>query len=146
MKIRRCKLEPGVPAVAMADIAFNLVLFFIILAKTQDDSAEVEAQKKLKWEAAHVAAVQDLPKTLITVTVTQENKVFLNAREIPRKELTEKDLSEEIAKLLGDKPAGKRTVQLKIHKDAPADIFEKVIEAVSQAGGEVVHVLAEDKN
>ena len=40
MKINRRKMAAGVPAVAMADIAFNLVLFFICtaVAKTQDDS------------------------------------------------------------------------------------------------------------
>ena len=38
MKIARRRLKSGVPSVAMADIAFNLVLFFIMMAKTQDDS------------------------------------------------------------------------------------------------------------
>ena len=50
MKITRRKLEVGVPAVAMADIAFNLVLFFIIMARAQDDSY-------LKWTPAK--AVED---------------------------------------------------------------------------------------
>ncbi len=48
MKIRRSKLEVMPPAVAMADIAFNLVLFFLMMARTQDES-------NIKWEAAQRA-------------------------------------------------------------------------------------------
>ena len=53
--------EPGAPAVAMADIAFNLVLFFIILARTQDDS-------NLKWKPASAPKVEANDQSRITVT------------------------------------------------------------------------------
>jgi biopolymer transport protein ExbD len=134
MKIRRCKLEPGVPAVAMADIAFNLVLFFLILAKTQDDS-------HLRWEAAHAPTVQNLDlMNAPTVAVDKDNKVYFKGAQVGISQL-----AGEITKELGNNPPGKRTVQLKIHKDTQAATFEPIIEAVSQAGGEVVHVLAEEK-
>ena len=133
MKIRRSKLEAGVPSVAMADIAFNLVLFFIILARTQDDS-------HLKWEAAHVPTVQPLGQSRISVTVDRDNNVYVNGTKVSVTELTPI-----VEKLLGDAPAGQRIVQLKIHKDTLAATFEPIIEAVSQAGGEVVHVLQEDR-
>jgi len=36
-------------------------------------------------------------------------------------------------------------VLLKIHKDTLASTFEPIMEAVSQAGGDVVHVLEEER-
>ena len=48
--------------------------------------------------------------------------------------------------MLADKQPGQRTVLLKVHKDTPAATFELVIDAISQAGGELTHVLEKDKN
>ncbi len=133
MKIRRRHLEAGVPAVAMADIAFNLVLFFIILARTQDDS-------NLKWQPASGTRLESISNSKVSVTVNQENEVFLNR---VRVNLT--DLTPKIEALLGTDQPGKRTVLLKIHRTTEAATFEPIIEAVSQAGGDLVHVLAEER-
>jgi biopolymer transport protein ExbD len=133
MKIRRRHLEPGQPVVAMADIAFNLVLFFIILARTQDDS-------HLKWDPAGAAKVEAIDQSRICVSVDKENKVYLNGDQKSIGELTAA-----VERLIKAEPTGKRTVLLKIHKDTLAATFEPIIEAVSQAGGDLVHVLNEEK-
>jgi biopolymer transport protein ExbD len=135
MKIKRRHLEPGVPAVAMADIAFNLVLFFIILARTQDDS-------HLKWSPAGVpkAELESITNSRVSVMVDKDNKVYLNGKHTGTGEL-----AASIQLLLGNRPAGQRPVLLKIHKDTLAATFEPILEAVSQAGGDVVHVLAEEQ-
>jgi biopolymer transport protein ExbD len=54
-------------------------------------------------------------------------------------------LAGSIEDLLGDAPPGKRTVLLKVHKETLAQRFEPIIEAVSEAGGDLVHVLEEKK-
>src|SRR5260221_9820106 len=105
MKISRRKLEIGIPSVAMADIAFNLVLFFIILARTQDDS-------HLKWKPASVPQVESAGQSKVTVTVDENSKIYLNGKEIGTREL-----AAGISTYLGDEPAGQRTVLLKIHRD-----------------------------
>jgi len=133
MKIRRRRLEAGIPVVAMADIAFNLVLFFIILARTQDDSY-------LKWKPAGSTKVEAIGQSRISVTVDEENKVYLNGVQKGVGELTAG-----IEQLLKAEPSGKRTVLLKIHKEPLAATFEPIIEAVSQAGGDLVHVLTEER-
>ena len=46
---------------------------------------------------------------------------------------------------LGSDPAGKRVVVLKIDKTTNASRFEPIIEAVSQAGGEIIHILERQK-
>lgn len=129
MKIKRQKLSPGVPAVAMADIAFNLVLFFIMMAKTQDDS-------HLIWHPASAAQLQSAGNSRCSVVIDQNNKLYFNGAEI-----SETRLKDAIEHELGSDPAGKRVVVLKIDKAASAARFEPVIEAVSQAGGEIIHIL-----
>lgn len=133
MKIERRRLKVEVPSVAMGDIAFNLLVFFVILAKAQDDS-------HLKWDPASTVKVENAGQAKVSVLVDVNNKLYLNGREVG-----EAQLADGIEELLGNAPAGDRTVLLKIHKEATALRFEPVIEAASRAGADLVHVLDETK-
>ncbi len=133
MKIARRTYKVEVPSVAMGDIAFNLLVFFVILARAQDDS-------HLKWQAASTQKVEGAKQTKVSVVVDVNNKLYLNGREIGIA-----SLATDIETTLGNAPAGQRTVLLKIHKAAQALRFEPILEAVSQAGGEIIHVLDEKK-
>ena len=42
---------------------------------------------------------------------------------------------------LGNTPAGERIVLFKVHREAQALYFEPAIEAISEVGGDIVHVL-----
>lgn len=133
MKFKRRKLETYPPYVAMADIAFNLVLFFVIMAKTQDDS-------HIQWEAAKARDTQQAKNSRVTVTVDRNDDIYLNGQPVELR-----SLSDMVAVQLGNNPPENRTVLLKIHKDTLASRFEPIMEAVSQAGGDVVHVLEEER-
>ena len=133
MKIPRKPMKADVPSVAMGDIAFNLLIFFVILARAQDDS-------HLQWQPAQAAELQSSGSSKVSVLIDNNNKLYLNGRE-----LGQMQLAAEIEKLLGDLPAGQRTVLLKVHKDATAMYYEPVIESISEAGGDLVHVLEEKK-
>ena len=133
MKFKRRKLSIIPPYVAMADIAFNLVLFFLILAKTQDDS-------HLQWVPAKASETKQFTNAKVSITVDNNDKVYLNGEEIGIR-----GLADRVARELGDKPPAERIVLLKIHKDTLAKTFNPIMEAVSQAGGEVVHVLDEEQ-
>lgn len=117
----------------MGDIAFNLLVFFVILARAQDDS-------HLKWNPAQTRETEAVKNTKVSVVVDVNNKLYVNGRE-----LDQARLAGAIEKELGDAPAGQRTVLLKIHSDSQALRFEPILEAVSEAGGEIVHVLEEKK-
>jgi biopolymer transport protein ExbD len=117
----------------MADIAFNLVLFFLILAKTQDDS-------HIQWEPAKDAgSIKQFNNVKVSITVDKENKVYLNGQQVGLM-----GLSDKVAQELSDRPPSERTVLLKIHKETLSATFEPIMEAVSNAGGEVVHVIDEE--
>ena len=76
----------------------------------------------------------------VSILVDVNNKLYLNGREIGISQL-----KPGIEKELRDAPAGQRTAVLKVHKDTQASRFQPIIEAVSEAGGEMVHILEEKK-
>jgi biopolymer transport protein ExbD len=131
MKIPRKRFKAEVPSVAMGDIAFNLLIFFVILARAQDDS-------HLKWQPASTPIVEAVKNAGVSVVIDIDSKVYLNGQEIG-----ESQLAAAIEKLLENIPAGHRTVLLKVDRNVTALRFEPVIEAVSQAGGDLVHILEE---
>ncbi|HND51103.1 MAG TPA: biopolymer transporter ExbD [Pirellulaceae bacterium] len=131
MKLTRKKHKAEVPSVAMGDIAFNLLIFFVILAKAQDDS-------HLNWTPASSSKVESAGVSKVSVLINSENKLHLNGQPIGLSQLAPR-----IKELLGDSPAGDRVVLLKVHREAQALQFEPVIEAISEAGGDLVHILEE---
>lgn len=117
----------------MGDIAFNLLIFFVILARAQDDS-------HLQWTPAKAENLENAGYSMVSVVVDNENKLYLNGQEIGVGQL-----ADAIDGQLLDARAGERTVLLKVHQEAIAQRFEPVIEAISEAGGELVHIVEEDK-
>lgn len=130
MRFKRRKLEITPPYVAMADIAFNLVLFFVILAKTQDDS-------HIKWNPVKTKDVENEAKTSrMTVTVDKEGSAYFNGQPV-----SVLSLASAVTQHLQDNPGDPRVVLLKIHDETLASTFEAIIAAVSEAGCELFHVL-----
>jgi biopolymer transport protein ExbD len=129
MKLPRKKLTASVPTFAMADIAFLLLIFFVILARGQDDNL-------VQWQPARAKDVKVAGTALATVTIDTGFKTYLNGRVISPDELTAA-----LTTILGDAPTGQRNVFLKVHREAKANHFEPVIAAISEAGGDLVHIL-----
>lgn len=120
---------------AMGDIAFLLLIFFVILAKAEDDS-------HLKWLPADDPTVESVGYSRASVLIDVDQKLYLNGQEIGIASLA-KALENVLA---GATTQEERKVFLKVHREAIARRFEPVIEAISEAGGQLVHVLEEDKN
>ena len=133
MKLPRRQMEASIPSVAMGDIAFLLLIFFVILARAQDDS-------HVRWEPASSVDVVNVSNPLASVAIDADGKYFLNGKEIGVGVL-----ADSLTALLGNNEAGRRTVMFKVHKTATADLFEPAIEAISKAGGELVHILEPEK-
>ena len=114
---------------AMGDIAFNLLIFFFILARAQDDSHH-------QWKPASSNKTDTATNVRAVVLVDVENKLYLDNQEISISQLGSK-----LESLLEGAPIGERTVLLKISKEAPASRFEPILAAVSEVGGELLHVL-----
>ena len=76
-----------------------------------------------------------------TVAIDSGYKIYLDGKEISVDEL-----SGALIAVLGDAPAGERNVFLKVHKEAKASHFEPVIAAISEAGGDLIHILEPEEN
>ena len=114
---------------AMGDIAFLLLIFIVLLAPARDDS-------HLVWQPATGTELVKPANQNASVVIDKQNITYLNGRPTQSE-----NLATELSSLLGDLPPGSRTVLLKVHKDVIAEHFEPAIEAVSEAGGELHHVL-----
>ena len=134
MKLPRKKLTASIPAFAMGDIGFLLLIFFVILARAQDDS-------HIQWQPAKLPDIEMAAAPLASVAIDSGFKVYLDGKEISPDEL-----AGALSSLLGDTPAGQRNVFLKVHKEAKAPHFEPVIAAISAAGGDLVHILEPEEN
>jgi biopolymer transport protein ExbD len=133
MKVSLRKVRCDVPSVAMGDIAFNLLVFLFILARTDDDS-------HVEWRPATAVSVQPIGVAPVSVIIDKDSRLYLNGQQI-----AVSSLSGAVAEKLGDSPAGQRRVVLKVDREALASRFEPVIAAVAEAGGELVHVLQDEK-
>ena len=140
MILQRRQMSADVPAMAMGDIAFLLLIFFIILARVTDDS-------HVKVNKADGTELQKPQSKRVGIAIDTNQITYLNGvrtnPDMISDALYKPDAPPGKRGLLGDQPPGQRTVLLKIDKDPPASLFEPVIEAVSRAGGELHHVLEE---
>lgn len=130
MKIPRKKFAADVPSTAMGDIAFLLLIFFVILARAVDDS-------HLQWKPATVPEVEATGAAIASVVIDSDMRMYLNGREVDSAE----KLKEGLEIVLGEIEPGKRKVFLKSDREAKARFFQPAIEAISMAGGDLVHVL-----
>lgn len=118
---------------AMGDIAFNLLIFFVILARAQDDS-------HLQWQPAVTPKSEASGNAKASIVINNESRLFLDGQEIAAASLVAA-----LSERLGDAGAGDRVVLLKVDKDVLAQRYEPVIEAVSEAGGDLFFVLEEKR-
>jgi len=134
MKIPRKQFDASVPSMAMGDIAFLLLIFFVILARAQDDS-------HLQWEPAKAKQVQAIKNVKASVVIDIKNNTYLNGNAIGVGQL-----ATEIESLLDESTVAKeRMVLLKVHREVTSVYFEPVLEAIAEAGGMPVHVLEKVK-
>ena len=72
MKIQRKTARAEVPSLAMGDIAFNLLIFFVILARAQDDSY-------LNWQPAAAKDLENAGHAKVSVVIDTDITVVIVA-------------------------------------------------------------------
>ena len=133
MKIKRREVKCEMPLASIGDIVFNLLIFFVILAKAQDDS-------HLKWTPAKSPQIEEAGHVKTSVLLDDQGKLYLNGQEIGLDQL-----AAEVENSLANAGPAERKVLLKVHQDTPSQRFEPVIEAIAKAGGELWLVLEKGK-
>ena len=126
MKIRRSKLNAEVPVAGMSDIAFLLLIFFMVATTFIQESG-------IKLTPPKASQVESIESKSIIVAVDEEGKVYLNGSET-----TVISLKTGLAELLRGRDGDQRKVFFKCDKDIPRKIFEEALVSINEAQGKIV--------
>ena len=125
MARRDSKLLVEPPASATGDIAFNLIVFFLVCASVQPDSGRKQTLPRSEQEEQQQEEQKQI-EVQLTRTVAS-----LNGDPLPRKEFAVR-----LRRLLESKSTPEdRVVVVKSKPDVPYDFWIEVTGVIEQAGG-----------
>ncbi|MEM6792384.1 MAG: biopolymer transporter ExbD [Acidobacteriota bacterium] len=132
----RHEQQSVIPTASMADIAFLLIVFFMVTITFEKDKTQVELPKtELRFEVPKIAAV-------ISVTEGGEVRVT-NGEYMSTPVQRADDVATFAANLVAEFP--QRPVILKAHKKAQYQHIDNVIDSLKQAKVEVIYLLSEQQ-
>ena len=135
MKLRRNKLLVEPPAGASSDIAFILIVFFLVCASVQPEQGRPQEIPKSEEEPDKKNQSQN-PEVELTRTA-----VILNGDPVPNKTFAPR-----LASLLARKERQEdKVVVLKSRKDVPYERWINVTGLIEQAGGIVTLQIEEEQ-
>ena len=114
----------NVPVASMGDIAFLLIIFFVLCSRF--------AQKSVQIEPPTSADAVDLKEGQITVQLDAQGHLYFQGREVDNAAAIEAGVREMTT---GKTSEVARTVMFKCDRSIPKRQFEPVIEAIVKAGG-----------
>ncbi len=126
MRRSRKKRVPSIiPTVSMGDIAFLLIIFFVLVSNFAKDKA-------VQMEPPKTVYLSELKKTPIMVQIDKEGRIYVDDKMVS----AASDVESLVSSQVGNKPPGEqRWVTFKADKSLDRSVFEPVIEAISRAGG-----------
>ena len=126
IKRKRRKMAIMVPIASMGDIAFLLIIFFI-LASNFAQEAHIE------FDPAKSPDIEKMERSQVSVVVDKEGQIWLQGEECPV------DLLDGgVEALLADED--NKVVMLTIHRELPHDVYGEVFLKLSEAGAEIALV------
>ena len=130
MKKRKKRTQLIVPVASMGDIAFLLIIFFLIASRLAQD-------KQIKQPHSYDA--QDLKEAVISVLIDENGLYYVNGRNVASVKEVQADVKEMIEARGGTNELQK-TVMFKCDASVTKFKFEPVIEAIAEAGGIIAAV------
>ena len=132
----RSTQNQGIPTASMADIAFLLIIFFMVTINFEVDKTQVFLPKtQIRLE---------IPKKAAYISVTEAGQIRVSSGEeisvpVPGAE----DVLSFAAGVVASDPA--KAFVLKADKNVPYSYVDKVIDALKQAKVEVIYLLSEQE-
>ncbi len=125
--IRRKKRSmPYVPIASMGDIAFLLIIFFML-------TSNFMKQANIDLEQPQSPDIDDIEKAFVTVSVDSDGALWVDGREQPREALTA-----ELEVLLEN--IDEKRVHVKIDRNIGKETFMPVLESLSEVGAKMYFV------
>jgi biopolymer transport protein ExbD len=133
---KKKRREVPVPVASMGDIAFLLIIFFMVCS-------EITKEKKLKLELPTSEYVKKNEYALVArISIDEDGQIFFDGQPVE----SAKDVEWGVRAMLADTTSeDQRHVQFKCDAVLPKQTFEPVLKAIAEAGGiiEAVGDLAE---
>lgn len=123
-KRRKKKAAIIVPVASMGDIAFLLIIFFMVASNLARDRQNIKPPRSIDADK--------LKQTQVTVSVDVLGKFYLQGREVTSADEVESGVR---ALLENRTTREQKTVIFKCDRSIKRDRFEPVIEAIAKAGG-----------
>ena len=131
MKMPNRRIRPiTVPITSMGDIAFLLIIFFMVCSDFVKES-------NVKWTKATAPDVHKIEKSRISVAIDKDGEIYLQGRRLPDPDALEAGVAALIQ--LRSSPDAK-LIMFKCDRGVDKSVFEPVIGAIAEAGGTIVAV------
>ncbi len=132
-RLRRKKKNLLVPVVSMGDIAFLLIIFFILVSNFTKDAGK-------QFDPALARDIRELDPTRVMIIIDEKGKIWLDNHQVASPDALEGALSDRLA------GREEKRVQLKIDREMSQDLYLGVIESIAKAGGKIDAVGKEGDN
>ncbi len=131
----RHQAKPMIPTASMADIAFLLIVFFMVTITFEKDKTQVALPKtELRYEVPKIAAY---------ISVTDNGQIRVTDGEEMSVPVPAEDVVTFAANLVSKDPT--RPVVLKADQDVPYRNIDLIIDSLKQAKVELIYLLSEQK-
>lgn len=126
MIARKKRQQPLIPLASMGDIAFLLIIFFMLTATFMKDT-------NLELDPASSEDIDQVKMAPLSVTMDKHNVIRLQGLES-----TASEIEGAVSVMLQD--SKDKTVQVRMHKKLKKNQYMPLLEALSNAGAKVVLV------
>jgi biopolymer transport protein ExbD len=127
---KRRKASIIVPVVSMGDIAFLLIIFFLLCSHFAEEAG-------LKVTPARSEDIDDLPRARILVAIDAGGTLYYRGSAISGPDELEGCLHGAIT---DDTPPGARRVQLKVDESVGPEVYKPVLKALAESGATIEFV------
>ena len=120
----RFRKRVGAPLTSMGDIAFLLIIFFLLCSNFAKDPANLDPPKAVDLE--------QIEQSRVSVALDKNGDIYLNGSKVQDRD----ELESGVRALLEDVDSREeRIVQFKCHNEITRAQFEPVLDAIASAGG-----------
>jgi len=134
---RRRRAKFLVPTTSMGDIAFLLIIFFILCSTKKMGNTVTPPVS---------TGLENLPKPTIYVAIDKDNQIWLDTNEVDSPAEIESGVADRLARLDPNAPPESRMVVFECDRTVSKEVFEPVIEAIAKTGAVIAAVGTERKS
>lgn len=120
----------SVPVASMGDIAFLLIIFFMVCSNFAKEA-------KVKLESPRTADVVRLKESMVSVSIDDQGVTYLQGKQVGGAEAVEYGVMALIQNAQTDEG---RTVMFKCDRGVDKQVYEPVLDAIARAGGRIAAI------